>query len=300
MRIDAHIHIWNRLCLPDEAVRGYMEPVRKLQELGLDKVFDLGLDDDFPFPDYEEPMYTYTSAMDANDIDYAIVLGTDFGLVNEGRMTNDEYMDWMYERCSTDDRFIPFIGVDPNRKDAIDMLNRYYRKYSPKGIKVYPATGFYPDDPIYDEFWRTIDDMGLIVTTHAGMALYPLDERYCHPSNLTGVAERYPDMRIIVAHLGGKFHDELFPLMDNHDNVYTDCSALQGWIADDKDMVGKRLKAVMSRYPDRVVFGSDMPIYEYSCSFSRFVNLIMEGDWGDDRMKADLMGDNMARLLGLR
>ena len=299
MRIDAHVHMWERRCLPDRAVQLYLEPLKKLAELGLDQVFDFRLDEEYPFPDYDEPMYTYTDAMDSNGFDYAVVLGTDFGLVNEGRMSNDDYMEWLFNRCSSDERFIPFIGIDPNRKDASEMLERYFRRYEPKGIKMYPATGFYPDDERYDGFWDKVQDMGLIVTTHAGMALAPLDERYCHPSMMRRVAETHPDTTFIIAHLGGKFYDELFPLMDACDNVCTDCSALQGWAPEDVSMILRRISEVMHRYPQRVVFGTDTPLYEFHFSTSRFVDMIEHGDWGDDRMKADLMGDNMARILGL-
>ena len=299
MRIDAHVHMWERRCLPDLAVKLYLEPVKKLQEFGLDKVFDFKFDEEYPFSDYEEPMDTYISGMDACGIDYAVVLGTDFGLVNEHRMTNYEYMEWMFDRCSVDDRFIPFIGVDPNRDDAVEMIDNLCNRYDPMGLKVYPASGFYPDDPRYDEFWNTVDDHGLVVTTHAGMALAPLDEKYCHPKFFGRVADNHPDMKIIIAHLGGKFYDELFPLMDAHDNVYTDCSALQGWVGEDKSMINRRLGQVCTRYPKRVVFGTDIPLYEFAFSTSQFIALIMEGEWGDDGMKNDLLGDNMARILGL-
>ena len=33
MLIDAHIHIWKRDMLPDDAIRNYLEPIRKLKEL---------------------------------------------------------------------------------------------------------------------------------------------------------------------------------------------------------------------------------------------------------------------------
>ena len=299
MRIDAHVHLWERRMIPDEAIRQYLEPLNKLKELGLDDVFDFNLDDEVPFPDYNENIQDYIDIMDYNRLDAMVVLGIDFGLVNEGRMSNDEYMEWLYSRCSCDERFIPFIGLDPNRKDAVEKLKMYYSKYEPRGIKVYPATGFYPDDERYDEYWKTINDMGLVVTVHTGVALAPLDEKYCHPSFMRRIAEKYPDMKIIIAHLGGKFHDELFPLMDACDNVYSDCSALQGWVPIDKTMIPKRLHDCVTRYPKRIVFGSDIPIYEFSVPSSRFIRMIEEGDWGTERMKKDLMGDNMARILGL-
>ena len=299
MRIDAHVHLWERRMIPDEAIKNYLEPLKKLKELGLDDVFDFRLDDEMPFSDYNERIEDYIESMDVNRLDAMVVLGIDFGLVNEGRMTNDEYMEWLFGRCSSDERFIPFIGVDPNRKDAVQKVREYYSKYEPKGIKVYPATGFYPDDERYDDYWKAIDDCGLAVTVHTGMALAPLDEKYCRPSFMRRIAEKYPDMKIIIAHLGGKFHDELFPLMDACENVYADCSALQGWAPVDRTMIPKRLKECVTRYPDRIVYGSDIPIYEFSVPSSRFIGMIEEGDWGTEKMKKDLMGNNMARILEL-
>ena len=297
MLIDAHIHIWHRDMLPDEAIRNYMEPLRKFKDM-YGGVLDLGLDDEKPFSDYLYSMSESKRMIDANDFDYVVVLGTDFELVNEHRMTNDEYMDWLFEICSVDDRYVPFISVDPNKgDDALRSIERLVKRYDPKGIKMYPATGFYPNDPKYDRYWDLVDDLGLVVTTHAGMALAPLDEKYCHPCFFADVAEKHPEMKIIIAHLGGKFHDELFPLMDEHENVYTDCSALQGWVPIDRSMINRRLDEVTSRYPDRVVFGSDNPLYEHTPT-QQFIRMIREGDWGTEKIKDDLLGNNMARLLG--
>lgn len=299
MRIDAHIHIWHRDMIPDRAVENYLEPLKKIKEL-YGGAFDLNLDDEIPFFDYKYSMDESKTMLDANNLDYAVVLGTDFEMVNEHRMTNDEYMDWLFETCSVDDRYIPFISVDPNKgEDALVSIERLVKRYAPKGIKMYPATGFYPDDPKYDGYWDLIDDLGLVVTTHAGMALPPLDGKYCHPKFFARVAERHPDMKIIIAHLGGMFHDELFPLMDEYENVYTDCSALQGWIPEDKDMVDRRLDEVTSRYPERVVFGSDSPLYNERTTVQRYIDIIMEGRWGNEKVKADLLGNNMARILGV-
>lgn len=298
MIIDAHIHIWERKMLPDEAVRSYLEPIRKFQEM-YGGVFDLGLNEKVPFSDYVERVDEIVDSMNMNNIDYSVVLGTDFELVGGDKMTNYEYMDWMIQTCSTDDRFVPFISVDPNRGEkAYEMMRRLVKKYDPIGLKLYPATGFYPDDPKLERYWDLVDELGLVVTTHTGMALPPLDEKFCHPSNLKAVAEKHPDVKIIVAHLGGKFHDELFPLMDACDNVYTDCSALQGWFLSDKTMIDKRLESVTSRYPDRVVWGTDSPLYEVQMPTSMYIQTIREAEWGNEKVKNDLLGNTMKKLLG--
>jgi hypothetical protein len=298
MIIDSHVHIWHRDMLPDMAVRNYLMPLIEFAD-ELDGFLDFGLADDIPFMDYGTAINEIRESMDVNNIDKAIVLATDFELVSEGRMTNEQYIDWLYDVCKCDDRFEPFIGADPNKGAAgLRTIERLVKKYEPRGIKMYPATGFYPDDEKYSDYWKLIDDLGLIVVTHAGMALPPLDEKYCHPSSMTKVAKDHPDMKIIIAHLGGKFHSELFPLMEECDNVYTDCSALQGWLPPEPEMVISRLRETAGRFPERVVFGTDTPLYDTQYSTMQFIRLIKESDWGTDRMKEDLLGNNMARILG--
>ena len=298
MIIDSHIHIWNRKMLPDMAVRNYLSPM--LEFAGeFDGFLDFDLESEIPFWDYRTAIEEFIESMDNNRIDKSIVLATDFELVNKGGMPNEEYIDWLYEACSIDDRLEPFIGVDPNRGESgLRMMERIVRKYEPRGMKLYPATGFYPDDDKYSDYWDLVDDLGLIVVTHAGMALPPLDEKYCHPVNIIKVAEKHPDMKIIIAHLGGKFHNELFEVMDRCDNIYADCSALQGWLPSEPEMVIRRLRETAGRYPKRVVFGTDSPLYDTQYSTTQFIRLINEGDWGTERMKEDLLGNNMLRLLG--
>ncbi len=297
MIIDAHMHMWERRTLVDESVRNYMEPALKYKDL-FDGVMDFGLEDLIPFEDYDVPIDEPISSLDANNIDYGVVLITDFEMLGN-RMGIEEYTEWVFSRCSVDDRFLPFIGVDPNHQNACQLLTKLANKYEPLGLKMYPATGFYPDDPKYDEFWNTVEDLGLVVTTHAGMALPPMDEKYCHPSSMRRVAENHPDTKFIIAHLGGKFHSELYPLMEQCDNVYTDCSALQGWWPEDPSMVHKRLGEAMSRFPDRIVFGTDFPLYDERFCTRMFIDLIKKGDWCTETLLNKLLGDNMARVLGL-
>ena len=298
MLIDAHVHMWNRKTLPDKAILTYLEPIIAFKET-YGHLFDLGFDGDMPFPDYDVPIETPIETMDKNNMDGMVVLATDFELVGGDRMTLEEHMEWLFQRCSVDDRFYPFIGVDPNRPNAPELIEKLVKRYSPKGIKMYPAVGFYPNEERMDAYWKMVDDLGLLVVTHAGMALEPLDEKYCHPEMMRPVAEKYPDMKIIIAHLGGKFHDELFPLMDACDNVYTDCSALQGWMPNETYMIKKRLDDAISRFPDRIVFGTDFPLYDERFSTMQFIREIEKREWESEKIRDDFYGNTMARLLGI-
>lgn len=299
MIIDSHIHFWKREMIPNQAVRSYMEPLLKFQEQ-FGEFLDFGIDKDFAFPDFHVPMDELLEVLDFSNIDKAVILSVDFELLNDSQMGTEDYTEYLFQECECDDRLLPFISVDPNRGEAgLRMIERMVKRYAPRGIKMYPATGFYPDAEEYDLYWDLVDDLGLVVVSHAGMALPPLDEKYCRPSYLRRVADNHPDLNIIVAHLGGKFFDELLPLLRSCDNVYTDCSALQGWLPSEPQQVCGRLKKVADEFPDRMVFGSDFPLYEERFSTYQFINLIKESDWGSERAKEGLLGANMAKLLSL-
>ncbi len=297
MIIDAHAHYWVREMMPNEVIRAYMEPILKLQRQ-FGEFLDFGLEEEIPMADYHAPISDILGVMDICGIDKTLMLGIDFELLGGTTMSNEGYFDELFDTCSVDERLIPFISVDPNRgEEGLRMLERLVKKHNPVGLKVYPATGFYPDEERYDPYWDMVEDLGLLVLSHAGMALAPMEEKYCRPTHMKRVAEKHPDMNIIIAHMGGKFHEELAPIMREHDNVYTDCSALQGWMPSEPEQVYSRLESICGEFPERVVFGSDFPIYEERFSTYQFINLIRDGDWGSDKLKADLLGGNMARLL---
>ena len=283
--------------LPNEAVKRYLEPLNNMDE-NLKQFFDFDLDKDFAFGDFSISAEQLLEEMSVSGVDKAVILATDFELLNDSDLGNEDYTEMLFEECSAYDELIPFISVDPNRgEEGLRMVERMVKRYAPTGIKVYPATGFYPDEECHRAYWDLIDDLGLVVLTHAGMALAPLDEKYCRPCFFKDVADGHPDMKIIIAHLGGKFYDELRPLMRECPNVYTDCSALQGWLPSNPDMVHSRLQDVCGEFPDRVVFGSDFPNYEIRFSTLQFLNLIRSGGWGDATVKERLLGGNMARIL---
>lgn len=295
MIIDAHTHLWERAMIPTEAVRAYLEPVRNMETH-----FELDFEEDYIFPDFSIRPETLVSTMKASGIDLAVVLPVDLGLIGETRIGIEEFLNWLNEECMPYDELLPFIGVDPNRGDeAIQLMERMVKKWGNKGVKVYPATGFYPQDEKLLRFWEAVDDLGLIVTTHAGMALGPLKEDYCHPSFFDKVADRFPDTKFIIAHLGGKFMDETFDLMANRDNVYTDCSALQGWLPKQPEVVLARMKEAADRYPDRLIFGTDFPYFEIRYPTSLYVELLKKNDWAPESVKAKVFGGTMAKILGL-
>jgi predicted TIM-barrel fold metal-dependent hydrolase len=293
MIIDAHVHLWKRPMLPDSVLRSYLEPL-----LALDGLLDLSEDRLNDWPMSEALPEGLVEGMNDAGIDRSVILPLDFGMVEPARVGVEAYNDWVFETAQENpDRIIPFMGIDPTRPEALHLVEKYVRKFDARGIKIYPATGFFPNEARLDPFWKRMDELGLAVVTHAGASWGPLDEKYNHPVLFQEVLERFPHMKLVIAHLGGKFRTEMYDLVERYPNAYTDCSALQGWLPSNPEVALDRLKEVTQRIPGRALFGSDWPLFDLAYSHSSWVRFIQEGDWGTAEQKDQLMGGNFMRMM---
>lgn len=280
--------------LPDSIIRVYLEPL-----LALDGIFDLSKDREEDWPMTEVFPVNLIESMDSAGVDRTVILPLDFGMVEEPEVGVEAYNRWAFESCEPyGDRLIPFIGVDPNRGAAATaLIESCVKKYDARGIKIYPATGFRPNEERLADFWDMLDEYNLVVVTHSGASWGPLDEECNHPIFYREVASRHPALKVVIAHLGGKWRSETYELAGEFDNVFADCSAIQGWLPSEPDVAKARLAEATSRMPGRVVFGSDWPLFDLSYPYSNWVRFVSEEDWGSEEAKERLLGGTMMRIL---
>src|SRR5436190_1898366 len=97
-----------------------------------------------------------------------------------------------------------------------------------RGVKLMPMyAGFSPDDPRLDPLWGYATRHRLPVLLHTGTTFVsqaPLDCTL--PRLLDRVAIRFPDVTLILAHLGHPYEGECVVTIRKHPNVYADVSAL--------------------------------------------------------------------------
>lgn len=296
MIIDSHVHLWLRDHLPDAMVRMYLEPLAALEGL-----MDWDVQTDQVWPEYTVGPDKILEAMDAGGVDRSVILPIDFNLVEGARLGVEEYNTWVFESCAeAPDRLMPFIGVDPQRGDkAIELLERYVKRYDAKGVKLYPSTGWYPHEERVRTFLDRVDELGLVIITHAGAAWGSLDERFSEPAFWEDVLQRYPDTKVVMAHLGGRWRQQTYRMCQEYPNCYTDCSALQGWLPSDPQTAISRLQELASLIPDKVSFGSDFPLFELSYTTPLWTHFVRTQDWADEDIKAKLLGGNMRKVLGI-
>lgn len=126
------------------------------------------------------------------------------------------------------ERLIGFLSLDPTQPGWQDELRHGHEELGLKGIKLMPMyAGFYPNAPELNPLWEYASKHGLPVLLHTGTTFIskaPLDCTL--PRHLDDVAIRYPDVRMILAHLGHPYEGECVVTIRKHANVYADCSAL--------------------------------------------------------------------------
>src|SRR5689334_12070643 len=81
---------------------------------------------------------------------------------------------------------------------------------------------------------------------------------YANPILLDEIARRYPQLKIVIAHVGHPWTDEAIAVVRKHENVFADISALhpRPW-----QLYQTLLCAIEYRVHHKLMFGSDYPFF---------------------------------------
>ena len=130
--------------------------------------------------------------------------------------------------AQTGGKAIGFLSVDPTQDGWEEELRYGHEALGLKGVKLLPMyAGFYPNDPKLDPLWEYCRKHSLPVLLHTGTTFVsqaPLDCTL--PRHIDDVAMRFPDVKIVLAHLGHPYEGECIAVIRKHENVYADVSAL--------------------------------------------------------------------------
>ena len=188
--------------------------------------------------------------------DGAIVLALDAPFV--GYVSGNELV---AEYVRTDpERLFGFASVDPNREDALQRLERAVRELGLRGLKLGPIyQNFSPHDVVAQPLYAFCEAQGIPILWHQGTSFVrrgPLDA--CNPVLLDRVASSYPNLKMIIAHMGHPWYAEAACVVRKHPNVYADISALacRPW-----QFYNIMMCAIEYGITDKLFFGTDLPSF---------------------------------------
>lgn len=174
------------------------------------------------------------------------------------------------------ERLLLFAAIDPVSANFMEELERCHQDLGAVGVKLAPLyQNVHPHDPRCYEIYRYCVKYGLPLLFHTGTSFVsgtPLD--YSRPIHFDSVAVDFPDLRMILAHLGHPWEGETIAVIRRHANVFADLSALyyRPW-----QFYNSMRLLVEYRIDSKVLFGSDFPFASTGASLTgvREVNKIL-------------------------
>jgi len=240
---------------------------------------------------------------------------------------------------------VPFLAVDPRRPEINDLFNKYVVNGNFKGIKIYPPLGYFPYDVALNNIYDYCSKNGIPVIAHGSpynpvcfkgsdeelkkllsVSKDPIDfskkrkeliTEFTKPSNYKYVFEKYPDLKVDIAHFGSdywwdkylsttpdKMNDNanswLLQIMSmiksgKYPNFYTDISFTLNY-TDYFSM----LKVFLSddTLNKRVLFGSDYYMVETKSNERRFC-IDLRSSLGEDLWNL-IATENPKNFLGIK
>jgi uncharacterized protein len=176
------------------------------------------------------------------------------------------------------ERLTGFLSVDPTQSGWRDELVHGHQDLNLRGIKLLPMyAGFKPNAAELDDLWVYATRHGLPVLLHTGTTFIDVAPLNCTiPILVDDVAIRFPDVKIIMAHLSHPYEGESVVVIRKHANVYADCSALHY-----RPFQLYQSLMLVQEYGvwDKVLFGSDYPFTTVDASLAgmRGLNGMVEG-----------------------
>jgi hypothetical protein len=216
---------------------------------------------------------------------------------------------WVDDRYVADyvashpERLLGFLSLDPTVPGWEEELRFGHQELRLRGIKLMPMyAGFRPDDSRLDPLWTFATRHGLPVLLHTGTTFVAQAPLECTlPRWLDEVARRFPEVRIVMAHLGHPYEGECIATIRKHPHVYADISALhyRPWQFFNSLMLVQEYGVW-----HKLLFGSDYPFTTVDATIRdlRKINDIVVGT-GIPRLNADRIEEMIERdslsLLGI-
>ncbi|MCP4602590.1 MAG: amidohydrolase [Proteobacteria bacterium] len=197
------------------------------------------------------------------------------------------------------ERLIGFASVNPKSPDAPAVLERAVMDYGLKGLKLHPPLqDFYPNSEFVFKVYEKALELNIPVVFHVGTtpfgAACKLDQ--ANPLLIDDVAVHFPDLRIMLTHLGTLWHHAAFMVVEKHSNVFIDTAA---YLYEIQEIL--TLNLIKRLGPQKIIFGTDYPspFCEQVHRMKDFVDCINGLELPDDVLRG-IFQDNVQALLNGR
>ena len=162
-------------------------------------------------------------------------------------------------------------------------------------FKVHIQVGdFPPGDPLLRPVWGLLSEAGTPVLIHCGSG--PTAGRFTGPGPIRELLRHFPQLRLIVAHMGAPDYTEFLDIAAQYPRVHLDTTMNFTDFFESEDPFPAAERTRLLDLSDRILFGSDFPNIPYPYAHALFA--LDRLNLGDDWLRK-VCHDNAARLFGL-
>ena len=163
---------------------------------------------------------------------------------------------WVQAAARENQELTAFGAVHPFMEGLEEELDRL-EAWGVRGVKMMPLLQqVYPDDPRCFRLCQELVERDMILIAHAGRDPLDRPEVYGTPERFAALAESFPDLKLVLAHMGGLHMWDAVRrhLLPAGKNVFFDTAYVSFY------MEQEEMKALIEDMgPERVIFGSDYP-----------------------------------------
>jgi predicted TIM-barrel fold metal-dependent hydrolase len=155
-------------------------------------------------------------------------------------------------------KLVGFASCDPTQPGHVNELERAVKDLGLRGVKMGPAyAGFDPRDERCAPVYACCQAAGIPIIFHTGTTFNrEAMLAFSRPWLFDEVAMRFPELRIVLAHLGHPWHAECLAVIRKHPHLYADIAALyyRPWQFYNMMVLAQEYKVT-----HKLLFGTDYP-----------------------------------------
>jgi hypothetical protein len=155
---------------------------------------------------------------------------------------------------------VGLAAIHPHDENPKDILRHAYEECGLSGVKIHcHVKRIAPDDPSMFPIYEAVLERDGIINMHAGkepaIEAYGMDVRTITGADrVENVLRRYPDLKLVIPHLGIDEADRFFDLVEEFPNLYLDTAM----VITDVFPVEFDVRRMIN-LADRILYGSDYP-----------------------------------------
>ncbi len=223
--------------------------------------------------------------MDEAEVDKAVLLALPDYIPNE----------FIYKVCREyPDQFMGAGGINPNQPDCLNEMEKCFYKYEFRVLKLHPRyNNFIPLGINTLKVLEKAEKFGVTVIFDGYVQSDTLLLSDLQPLVYDVIAKKFPDLKLIIAHMGYPKLIDAYTVAKSNKNIYLDLSYILPDLYENEMLSSVYLS--LRKLDRKVLYGSDFPevgLFEYKKFFFQVAS-----NTPDEKLK-NVLYHNAKQILG--